>query len=333
MRHIILGAGAIGGTIGGLLFHQGLRVTLVARGAHLEALRARGLTLHTPEQNLTQLIPAIGGPDEIELQPDDVLLLATKTQDSAAMLDSWAGRPVAGGGTASEKLPLVCLQNGVENERIALRRFDRVYGAYLWLPAQIVAPGEIAAFGTSFAGVVHLGRYPRGADAFAERLGAHLQTSQLSTRLSEDIMSWKWTKLLANLGNALEALGQPGPEIEALQARLEKEGVAVLAAAGITRRSRAEEQQARRGRVELGSVKDLSRGGGSTWQSLQRATGAVETDYLNGEIVLLGRLHGVPTPLNRALQRLANQAAHERWAPARFTAAELAARLDAETAS
>ena len=56
------------------------------------------------------------------------------------------------------------------------------------------------------------------------------------------------------------------------------------------------------------------RGGGSTWQSLARG-GAVEADYLNGEIVLLGRLHGVPTPVNELLQRAANAAARDKRPP------------------
>ena len=48
MRYIIIGAGAVGGTIGGCLFQGGHDVVLVARGAHLDALRSRGLTLATP---------------------------------------------------------------------------------------------------------------------------------------------------------------------------------------------------------------------------------------------------------------------------------------------
>ena len=67
------------------------------------------------------------------------------------------------------------------------------------------------------------------------------------------------------------------------------------------------------------------RGGGSSWQSLTRGTGSIEADYLNGEIVLLGREHGVPTPVNELLQRLANQFARERRAPGSITAGELAA--------
>jgi 2-dehydropantoate 2-reductase len=53
----------------------------------------------------------------------------------------------------------------------------------------------------------------------------------------------------------------------------------------------------------------------SSWQSLQRGTGTIETDFLNGEIVLLGRLHGIPTPVNAAVQRLANRIAREHLTP------------------
>ena len=82
MRYIVIGAGAIGGTIGGRLSVGGHEVVLVARGAHLDALRARGLSLATPDGTSTLDIPAVGGPGELGLREDDVLLLATKTQDA-----------------------------------------------------------------------------------------------------------------------------------------------------------------------------------------------------------------------------------------------------------
>jgi len=66
------------------------------------------------------------------------------------------------------------------------------------------------------------------------------------------------------------------------------------------------------------------RGGGSSWQSLSRGTGTIEADYLNGEIGLLGRLHGVPTPLNDLLQQLANTFARERRAPGSMPVEQLA---------
>jgi 2-dehydropantoate 2-reductase len=82
MRYIVIGAGAIGGTIGGRLSAGGHEVVLVARGAHLDALRTRGLSLATPDGTSTLDIPAVGGPGELGLREDDVLLLATKTQDA-----------------------------------------------------------------------------------------------------------------------------------------------------------------------------------------------------------------------------------------------------------
>jgi 2-dehydropantoate 2-reductase len=97
MRYIIVGAGAIGGTIGGRLFEAGHEVVLVARGPHLDALRARGLRLVTPDGEAALPIPAVGGPGELDLRDGDVLVLAVKTQDAEAVLAEWAWRPVRGG--------------------------------------------------------------------------------------------------------------------------------------------------------------------------------------------------------------------------------------------
>ena len=72
------------------------------------------------------------------------------------------------------------------------------------------------------------------------------------------------------------------------------------------------------------------RSGGSSWQSLARGTGDIEADYLNGEIVLLGRLHGVPTRANRVVQRVATRMARERAAPASLPLAELRKMIESE---
>ena len=60
-----------------------------------------------------------------------------------------------------------------------------------------------------------------------------------------------------------------------------------------------------------------------------RGTGDIEADYLNGEIVLLGRLHGVPTPLNATFQQLPNELAAARCEPGSVTEAEVLTRLGA----
>ncbi|MDM4778016.1 hypothetical protein QTS76_02020, partial [Micromonospora sp. b486] len=74
------------------------------------------------------------------------------------------GRPVEGGGTAGERLPVVLAQNGVANEPAALRRFARVHPVCVWLPATHLEPGVVVANGHPHPGMLHIGRYPSGAD-------------------------------------------------------------------------------------------------------------------------------------------------------------------------
>src|ERR1035437_6891377 len=122
MRFVIYGAGAIGGVVGARLAQAGFDVTLIARGAHLDAIRRDGLTLETPVERLVLDLPGAEDPAGIDWRPDAAVALATKGQDRAGALT--ALRVAAPPG-----LPVVCMQNGVENERLALRRFADVYGA------------------------------------------------------------------------------------------------------------------------------------------------------------------------------------------------------------
>ncbi|MGV9263998.1 ketopantoate reductase family protein [Kitasatospora sp. NPDC003701] len=330
MRYIIIGAGAVGGTIGARLHEGGHDVLLVARGAHLAALRERGLRFGTPEGTRTLRIPVVGGPGGVDLRPDDVLLLAVKTQDTAAALADWAPRPVAGGGTAGERLPLVCAQNGVENERLALRAFREVLAMCVWLPSNHLEPGRITAGGTPVSGVLRLGGYPAGdGGGRAASIAADLAGSAFRAPVDAEVMRWKYAKLLGNLGNALDAVAGriEGEPLGGLQRRVTAEGAAVLAAAGIPHHDPLDQVRLAGEVLRQAPVAGAPRSGSSSWQSLARGTGSIEADHLNGEIVQLGRLHGVPTPLNEALQRLANAFARTGRAPGSLTAEELAALL------
>ncbi len=334
MRYIIIGGGAIGGTVGARLLSAGHEVVLVARGAHYAALRDRGLRFATPEGVATLQVPVVSGPAELSLRTDDVLILAVKTQDSAAALDAWAWQPVPGGGTAAHELPVFCAQNGVANERFALRRFRNVYAVCVWLPATHLEPGVIEAQGTPMTGLLPVGRYPAGADETARTVATDLARSTFLAPVSDNVMRYKYRKLLGNLANAIEALCGPlsaDGEYSVAAAELRKhardEGRTVLAAAGIDYASPAEQAEMRGDQVRVEPVGGAYRRGGSSWQSLTRGTGSIEADYLNGEIVLLGREHGIPTPVNELLQRLANQFARQRRAPGSITAAEMGALM------
>lgn len=337
MRYLIIGAGAVGGTIGALLSEAGRDVVLVARGEHLAALRDTGLRFATPRGVATLRIPAVGGPDELELQPDDVLVLGVKGQDTEAALADWADRPVAGGGVAADRLPLVCAQNGVENERVALRRFARVYGMSVQLPSGHVEPGVITAVSDPVVGVLMIGRYPAAPESEMPDLdrqtlaaiAADLSASRLVAPVVPDVMRWKYAKLLRNLANAIEAICGPSaddPDFGHLRELALDEAIGVLAAAGIDHASDVE-QKPYIDQVTSNDVPEAPRGGGSSWQSVTRGTGRIESDYLNGEIVLLGRLHAVPVPVNTRLQRLAVQAASEGRTPGSTTAGQILAEL------
>jgi 2-dehydropantoate 2-reductase len=325
MQYVIIGAGAVGGTIGGRLHQHGCRITLVARGEQLAAIREHGLLLATPDGEDRLDVPVVAGPAGLLLEPDCVLVLAVKSQDTVATLAGWADVAVRGGGCAGQRLPVVCAQNGVANEPAALRLFARVYGACVWLPATFLEPGLVLAQGHPNSGMLHLGRYPGGVDDTARRIAADLSAAALVARTKADVMRFKHGKLLGNLGNGLGALFDT-PDQELLD-RVRAEGRSVLDAAGRPYTSRPEEIAERGELVQLRPVAGRPRGGSSTWQSLARGTGTVEVDYLNGEIVLLGRSHGVPAPVNLAVQQAVRRAVRDKLAPGQFPVDEFRALL------
>jgi 2-dehydropantoate 2-reductase len=316
MRFAVLGAGAIGGAIGGRLHRAGHDATLIARGAQLDAIRARGLELQTPDGDVAVPVPAVGSCAEADIGPDDVVILAVKGQDTVAALDELAA-------TAPDAA-VVCAQNGIANERAALRRFARVYGMYVYLTAQFLTPGVVQVYCAPVSGLLDLGRYPRGADETAEAVARALTAAGFASQVTDDVMRMKRTKLLGNLVNAIQVVcGGDGDEAQELHARARDEAEACYAAAGVDWAPRAE-VQARAAHVSAPrAVHGAEHRYSSSWQSLQRGTGRIEVDYLNGEIVLLGRLHGVPTPVNAEIQRLANRIAREGADPDPAAAAAL----------
>jgi 2-dehydropantoate 2-reductase len=319
MRFVVYGPGAIGGTIGGRLFAHGHDVVLIARGEHFEAIRERGLRVVDPDADVTLPVPVVNQPSDLTLTPDDVVILAMKTQDTAEAVDALAA--------VTSDVAIVCAQNGVENERIALRRFRRVYAMCAMLPAAHLEPGTVEASSTPITGLLDVGCYPAGIDDTAKAIAAALCESTFDSVPRADVMRWKHAKLLMNLGNSVEAMCDRGDDAAELARRARSEGAAVLRAAGIDVASQDEDRERRGNLLTPRPIGGAPRGGGSSWQSLRRGTGTIESDYLNGEIALLGRLHGVETPVNALLQERANTAAREKAPPGSVVASELLARL------
>jgi len=318
LRYIIYGAGAVGGSIGSRLFDLGHEVVLIARGLHLKAIQRAGLTVRRPDGETTSRIRAVGHPAEIEWGAGDLVVLTVKSQQTAVALDDLA--------SAAGEVPVVCAQNGVANERIALRRFARVYAMMVMLPATHLKPGEVTMNAAPIGGILDVGCYPTGTDSTCEQIARDLSGAGFEARVDPKVMRLKYGKLIENLANAVQALCGLEAAAGQLARAVRAEGIAVLAAAGI---DFATEHQMDQRRVEsamkLRPIEGQGRGG-STWQSLARRAGSVETDYLNGEIALFGALHGMPTPYNRMLQRLMAQAARHERPPGLFSVEELMAQ-------
>lgn len=332
-RYIIVGAGAVGGTIGGLLTRSGVPTVLVARGEHARALREYGLHLRLPDEELRLPVTVATSPDDVTLTSDDVLVFTTKTQQLDAALTDWVDAPVDGGGTAGERLPAVTVTNGVAAEDKALRHFERVFGATVYTPASHLAPGEVFAHSAPVSGIVHIGRWPSGAltsddDALLGGLRDAWTPAGVLVNVTDDPAGWKYAKLLANLGNASNALLGPDEDDAAIVAAARAEGRAVFEYAGIKPVPGDEVASWMAKGLHTRAVPGFDgTHGSSTWQSLKRGTGNIETDYLNGEIVRLAHVAGRRAPVNAALARLARIAARSGRGAGTYTAGELAAAI------
>ena len=315
MKFVIYGVGAIGGALAAKLTLSGAAVVGIARGPQLEAIRKNGLLLRTPEDEHRVRFPAVADPAEIDFDPDDVVVLAMKTQDTPVALQRLRAAKVA-------EQAIVCAQNGVTNERFALRRFPNVYAMTVLLPSTFVVPGEVNAFGAPHAGILDLGRYPDGADGKAEEIAAALRAAGFASEVDPQIMQAKYGKLLQNLANIIDAALVPGDHGE-IVAAARAEADAVYRAAAIAWRDVGESDPRRRALMEMQPIEGVDRVGSSTAQSLIRHTGSIETDYLNGEIVLLGRLNDVPTPVNTYFSGLAQRMIGEKLKPRSVSPAEV----------
>ncbi|WP_210439949.1 ketopantoate reductase family protein [Nocardioides xinjiangensis] len=318
MRYVVYGAGAVGGVVGGHLHLAGRAVTLVARGEHLAAIRARGLTLDAGDGRHRVDAPATDSAADVEWTDDTVVLLAVKSHQAAAALADLRAH-------ASADVPVVCLTNGVATELAVLRLFARTYAVCVMLPATHLEPGVVVASCHPTPAILDIGRFPGGTDATTAAVSADLRAARIESVEREDIMAMKRRKLVMNLGNGVDASFVEGEEADRLAELAQAEGEQVLAAAGATVVS-AEEDRARRGSI-LVRRPDLERRGGSTWQSLTRATGDSEIDYLAGEVVLQGRLLGLPTPVNEAVVAATRRLAATGGAPRSLDAGAVLAAL------
>jgi len=187
MRIMVVGAGGVGGYFGARLARGGQQVTVVARGAHLDAIRKEGLRVRSAiEGEYTAAVAAVENVDG--LPPADAVLLCVKSFDTEAATAQV--RSIVGHETA-----VLSLQNGVDNEEKidAVLGPGRALGGAAYVFAAIESPGVIAH---AFAGSVVLGEMDGRATPRAERLRDAFAAAGVPVTLSADIRRVLWEKYL-----------------------------------------------------------------------------------------------------------------------------------------
>lgn len=309
----IIGAGAIGSAVGAYLSRYGEDVTLIARPAHADAIRKEGLKLEAASGSF---ITHPRAAETLDFRPD-YTFLTVKTQDVLTALSPNL--------EFIRDAPIVTFQNGVRSDELVatLLSRSRITSAVVNISATYLTPGMVTVV---YPGTLMIGHpFPEGHTPL-EPLQALLNHAAPTT-LSQNILGAHWLKLLFNLNNAFPALLNISlheiyrfPYMRALAARVIREGLRAVEAAGIRLESLPE--------VSVGLFRMLgalppSLAGllivsrarriesrwpllGSTLQSLRRGR-ATEIDYLNGEIVRLGDQTGKRTPLNARLVELVHE--------------------------
>jgi 2-dehydropantoate 2-reductase len=290
LRIAILGAGGVGGVYGGELARAGHRVSLLARGAHLEAIARGGLEVRTPDGAFTAKVSATD--DAGALDAADLAVVAVKTYSLDEVLP--AARALAAGGATI--LPLL---NGVDAaDRLAAGGVprERILGGLTALSAAKVAPGVVER--KSPFQVVTVGELAGGVSNRAEDVAAAFRGAGIDAKVSADIAADLWRKLAfisamaAACGLARVPVGavREAPYGRLLFERAIGEALAVAKAKGV---AVASDDSAKTMRF----VENLGPAMKPSLLLDLEAGSRTEVDDLCGAVSRFGRETGVPTPV------------------------------------
>jgi 2-dehydropantoate 2-reductase len=311
--YAVVGAGAIGSYVGAALSHAGAAVTLVGRGAHLQAMREHGVRVLSPRGDFSARPGAVS--DLRDAGPVDVVILALKAHQLGSVL---ADLP----SLFHAQTSVVAMQNGIPwwyfqrhggpYEGLALESVDpggkiaaaiapeRVIGCVIYASTEIASPGVVRhTEGTRFS----LGEPDRSHSARVQRIAADLVAGGLKAPVEDDLRRDIWLKLLGNASfNPISALTRAtlvemadDPGVEPLAYEMMEECIAVAGKLGITFDITIEKRID--GARRVGAHKT------SMLQDLE-ARKPLELDALTGVIVELGAKLGVPTPATRHVYAL-----------------------------
>lgn len=295
MKICILGAGALGCALGGVLTEAGHEVWLINRNvAQVEALTRRGLVLRDAGVDRTVAVRAATTAHSAGVV-DLVIVLVKSFHTGPAMQ---AALSLLGPDTV-----VLSLQNGLGHEDVLadIVGRQRVLAGKTYAGGTQLAPGHVS-IGTRGKDT-HLGELDGRMTERVRHIAATFNAAGLPASVSDNIMGTIWDKLLVNVATgALSAITRlpygelyAVPEVQACAVAAVAEAMAVAKASGITLTTTDAQQPWRKAAVGLPFEFKAS-----MLQSLEKGT-ITEIDFVNGAVVRQGLQCGVPTPVNQAL--------------------------------
>jgi 2-dehydropantoate 2-reductase len=294
MRIAIFGAGGVGAYFGARLAEAGAELAVIARGAHLDAIRAGGLRVDSVLGDM-RVEPAIASASTADVGPVDVVLLGVKTWQVAEALQSIG--PLLGPETL-----VVPLQNGVEtvDELTSTLGEKHVAGGVCGGFCFIVAPGHVRHIGG--ATFIKFGELDARKTPRVEALLEAFVRARVDAAVPDDIRVALWEKFLlvvpfGGLGAVTRApigvlVSQPGTR--ELLVRGMREIEAIARARGVVLPQDCVERT-------LAVLEGVNPSGTSSLQRDIAAGKRSELDEWTGAVVRLGARAGVPTPLHDVL--------------------------------
>ncbi len=293
MRVAVMGTGGVGGYYGGMLARGGEEVTFIARGAHLETMQDRGLTVKTTHVGDFTL-PVRATSDPADIGTVDLVLFCVKgcDTDTAAALIT----PLMGSETV-----VLSLQNGVENEdRIArVVGHEHVVGGTTQVASKLESPGVI---NQTWVEMMYMGELDGQPRHRSERLLEAFRQAEVGAQIPPHIGVAMWCKLVdvGAFASVSCVTRLPAgemlacPETTELYYRFVEEGIAVATATG------PDMPEDFVGELREMNVDLAPTVRASMYYDLE-AGRRLELEELAGTIVRRGEKHGVPTPLNFAM--------------------------------
>ncbi len=299
MKFAVVGAGALGSAIGGVLAEAGHDVLLITRNkAHVDTINQRGLVLRTAGvDRMVRTRAAVSAQGQHSV---DCMIVLVKSAQTHAAVSAAAS---ANTGLIGPDTAVLSLQNGLGHEDILTQLVgaQRVLAGKTYCGGQMIAPGHVIC--GHVGKDTHMGELDGSITPRISAIADAFNAAGLQTTVSDNIMGTIWDKLFINVATgALSGITRLAygdlyqmPQLQAVAVAAVAEAMAIAKAKGI--RTSITDPAAAWHKAGAGLPFEFK---ASILQTLERGV-RTEVDFINGAIVQLGLQHGVPTPVNSTL--------------------------------